>query len=194
MSYFVFWGHGMWKKDEKPTHTFVPSGSQLYFFARHKEEIDTNRARDIVTALRLLPGPRRAEFLGEMKALRNIRRIFGGGERVRNYRLMPSDGRTWMYEDDRNVRQDVYELVETQEEEGVTLSKLFIRHGGPGNVYLWVPCRAVDGESFVDVGYGDTLSDLAEGHPNLQRTIGVNGGNETVQGFKRGANYSRKVP
>ncbi len=48
--YVIFWGHGDWGPEDG--YTFIPQGSQLYFFARHKEEINTERMDSILYAVK----------------------------------------------------------------------------------------------------------------------------------------------
>ncbi|UTH29638.1 putative adhesin [Ectopseudomonas hydrolytica] len=153
--YFIFWGHGDWGPEDG--HTFIPQGSQLYFFARHKEEINTERMDSILYAVkegidRGVKNIIKNEYF-DLHEERSLRRIKPGGARIRNYRLLPPSGDVYAPEPLDSKIAAVCKIITTAKPEGERLEELFKQYGAGPATYLWVPCRAVRGVEdnlFVD--------------------------------------------
>lgn len=153
--YFIFWGHGDWGPEDG--HTFIPQGSQLYFFARHKEEINTERMDSILYAVkegidRGVKNIIKNEYF-DLHEERSLRRIKPGGARIRNYRLLPPSGDVYAPEPLDSKVAAVCKIITTAKPEGERLEELFKQYGAGPATYLWVPCRAVRGVEdnlFVD--------------------------------------------
>lgn len=153
--YFIFWGHGDWGPEDG--HTFIPQGSQLYFFARHKEEINTKRMASILYAVtegidRGVENIIKNEYF-DLHEERNLRRIKPEGARIRNYRLLPPSGDVYAPEPLDSKVAAVCKIITTAKPEGERLEELFKQYGAGPATYLWVPCRAVRGVEdnlFVD--------------------------------------------
>lgn len=153
--YFIFWGHGDWGPEDG--HTFIPQGSQLYFFARHKEEINTKRMDSILYAVtegieRGVENIIRNEHF-DLHEERNLRRIKPEGARIRNYRLLPPSGDVYAPDPLDPTVAAVCQIITTAKPEGERLEALFKQYGTGPATYLWLPCRAVRGVEdnlFVD--------------------------------------------
>lgn len=152
--YFIFWGHGDWGPDDG--HTYIPQGSQLYFFARHKEEINTARMDSILYAVttgieRGVENVIKNDYF-DLHEDQSLRRIKPEGARVRNYRLLPPSGGVCVPEELDPEVAAVCKIITTSKAKGEHLEDLFKRCGSPAT-YLWLPCRAVRGVEknlFVD--------------------------------------------
>jgi hypothetical protein len=171
----MFFGHGSFDPNEAPQKTAVPNGCRFCLYTRHKEEIAGTRMTYLsyaITSASLraleeeaagLAGP---DFIDEMNANSNLRRIKTAGQRVHNYRLFPPAG--LLLDPAVFDQSEAVELVCVTEPEGRTLESLFSEYGNqPGHVLMWVACRAVVGRegTMVD-GYDlplcvTTLSDGA---------------------------------
>jgi hypothetical protein len=139
--YVVFWGHGRWSPNENPAKTTVPTGCQLLLFARHREMIDVRRMHDII-ALLDRAGEDLAEVVRWAKLTASLRRFKSAGEEVHNYRLYPYDDKMGTYPS----VEGLYDVVTAENKpDGEPLAQLMRRHGTPGVVMLWVPCRQVIG-------------------------------------------------
>lgn len=146
MKTIMFWGHGEWRPTDG--HTNVPLHCQLFFFARHNEEINTERMHYIQYAV-IQSLEDEADWLenqrfGSMKTDGNLRRIKIAGARIRNYRLMKPSGGVYEPDEEQVPKQLASDcaLVTTSATDGETLVELFKRCPGPGVNYLWLPCRA----------------------------------------------------
>lgn len=146
--YVIFWGHGSWSDKESPAKVAVPTGCRLLLFARHKEEISTNRMHAIVDWL--CRRQDETDFVALMKDFSSLRRIKRAGETVHNYRLYPQDMGLPVTDDEV---PDLYTLVTTDRDDGVTLASLMAEHGAPGTTLMWLPCRALKGEMRLVDGY-----------------------------------------
>jgi len=92
--YFIFWGHGDWGLEDG--HTSIPQASQLHFFARHKEEINTERMDSILYAVkegvdRGVENIIKNDYF-DLFEDRSQRRIKPEGARTRNYRPLSLSG------------------------------------------------------------------------------------------------------
>lgn len=153
--YFIFWGHGDWGPEDG--HAFIPQGSQLYFFARHKEEINTERMDSILYAVkegidRGVENIIKNEYF-DLHEDRSLRRIKPEGARIRNYRLLPPSGGVCTPDPLDPTVAAVCQIITTTNPDGERLEALFGRCGNSPATYLWLPCRAVRGvenNMFVD--------------------------------------------
>lgn len=146
--HYILWGHGDWGPEDG--HTNVPPGSELYFFARHKEEINTQRMDGIFYAVttgleREVPDIIANEHFN-LRDSGDLRRIRPEHARVRNYMLRrPSGGVKWPWELDPGL-QAVCRVVTAAHADGESLESLFARCTDRPAKFLWLPCRAVRGD------------------------------------------------
>lgn len=190
--YVVFWGHGRWSPNENPGKTIVPTGCKLLLFARHKEMIDVRRMHDIIGSLerfepeiispllkntiqsQAMAAEGDASFMYWMKRTASLRRIKNTGEDVHNYRLYPYDRHMGTHPS----IDGYYEVVTTDNADGISLVQLMAKYGQPGVTMLWMPCRQVTG-----LAPKNALVDAYDSQDQIGKALGDG------MGYYRNTNY-----
>jgi len=159
----IFYGHGRYR--ESDGYAVVPGGCNLFFCAKHVEEIAVTRMTHIWGMISeaiedgvdwLTGGP-----FAKMKSSDycHVRQVFADGASVPNYRLFPPDGlpslnSTNIVSTTQDFKSPMrVNVITTDQEDGVTLKSLLRAHGGYGSRLVWICCRAIDGskESLLDL-------------------------------------------
>jgi len=192
----IFYGHGRYR--ESDGYTVVPGGCNLFFFAKHVEEIATDRMNHIWGMISSAIDEGVDWLTGgafeKMKSsdYRHVRQVLPGGASVQNYRLFPPEGlpnlngtnivRTANDEFSTPMQVNV---ITTNNEDGVTLKSLLQTHGTQGSRLVWICCRAIDGSK-------DSLLDMFT-HRGPTDAFHDEGTGQTVQPYYREDNYYRGV-
>lgn len=154
---------------ESDGYAVVPGGCNLFFCAKHVEEIAVDRMNQIWGTISdaIEDG---VDWLtgGSFEKMRSsdychIRQVFPDGASVKNYRLFPPDGLPNL--NGTNIVSTTEDfsspmrvnVVTTAEEDGVTLKSLLAQHGAYGSRLVWICCRAIEGSK-------ETLLDMFDVH------------------------------
>lgn len=189
----IFYGHGRYR--ESDGYAVVPGGCNLFFCAKHVEEVAGTRMTHIWEMLSeaidegidWLTGGSFANMASQSYG--HMRQVFPEGASVQNYRLfplanLPPLNPTNIVSTTRDFRSPMsVNVISTQDEDGVTLKELLRTHGAFGARLVWICCRAIE----------DSQNSLLDMFAPKGRVTPWDDDGTTVTPYYREPNYYRGV-